>query len=545
MNNENEQPANTWDDDETETTFHNPYLNAARQKRPQPRASDPTQDTPETGRRTRPRGVPGSAHFYEEIERDEQSARPRSTRQSREEVEARLRLRSRQPGSARDQTEPRARPAAQARKQSPRPAPRASEDSRYPYQPPVDRQLRSTRDFSAGERTRPTRDFAPGTPRSTRDFSSETPRTTRDFSSGRPMQRAGRPGDGYEDYDEIEIIEERRPSHKPHPKRRRGGVFSTLLTGCLGGLVALIVVAGVLIFLAIHNTPLGQNLGVGKSMFNQPGQQTLTLGSATQLIVNDQAGNVIVNVDPNASAASLSSVKHVQASGQSDANNQFKQIVLSIKPIAQSADPACLASSCLLVSATMPTSGSGLFGGSNGASIDLTITLPASFNSPDPSTPDIITTSANAGNISVSGFNGVLNLSGNAGNIAVTHTLIFASTCIQTLHGDITIGQESIFDLTSPSKLIPCSNTASTDPHRPWFNIKSGVGNVTIGLTTNLNNLLLDANTNNGTITDDFNLNISSSENSGTYHGPVVPNTNPTASLYVATSTGNITLRKQ
>ncbi|HXR65958.1 MAG TPA: hypothetical protein VN729_08540, partial [Ktedonobacteraceae bacterium] len=473
MNNENEQPANSWDDDETETPFHNPYLNTARQNRPQPRAG-------ETGRRVRPRGVPGSAHFYEEIESDEQAARPRPTRQSREEVEARLRQRSRQSGSARDQAELRARSAEQARKPSPRPAPRNSEDARYPYQPSADRQPRSTRDFSAGERARPTRDFSSEPPRTTRDFATGTPRSTHDFSAGRPTQRVGGAGDDYDDYDEIGIIEEPRPPRKHHPKRRRGGVFSTLLTGCLGGVIALIVVAGVLVFLAIHNTPLGQNLGVGKSTFNQPGQQALTLGSATQLIVNDQAGNVIVNVDPNASAAALSSVRHVQASGQSDANTQFKQIVLSIKPLAQGADPACLASSCLLVSAVMPSSGSGLLGGSDGASIDLTITLPASFNSPDPSTPDIITANANAGNISVSGFNGVLNLNGKAGNIAVTHTLIFASTCIQTLHGDITVAQESIFDLTSSSKLIPCSNTASTDPHRPWFNIKSGVGNVTI-----------------------------------------------------------------
>ncbi|HXR66713.1 MAG TPA: hypothetical protein VN729_12350, partial [Ktedonobacteraceae bacterium] len=59
------------------------------------------------------------------------------------------------------------------------------------------------------------------------------------------------------------------------------------------------------------------------------------------------------------------------------------------------------------------------------------------------------------------------------------------------------------------------------------------------------NNLLLDANTNDGANTDDFNLNISSSDNSGSYHGPIIPNTNPTASLYVAASTGNIALHKQ
>lgn len=525
MSNENEQPANAWEDeDETGSISHDPYAQATDQNRPQLRSGNPPQNTSEgTGRRPRPRGVPGSAHFYEEIEGEERPARARPTRQSREEVEARLRQRARQPIYTRDQEELRARPAAQARKQPPRAVPRDAGDADYGYAQSA-RQPRPTRDFSAT-------------------------RTTRDFARDMPDQRESEPYNEYDEYDEYEIIEEQpyQPSRQHSRKRRRGGrVFSTLLTGCLGGLLTLIVVAAVLIFLIIHNTPLGQNLGVGKSTVNQsPQSQPLTLGSATQLIIKDQAGNVTVNVDPNASSATLNSVKHVQASSQSDANNQFKQIALNVKSIAQGVDPACLASTCLLINATTPASNSGIFGSSNGDSIDLAITLPVSFNSPNPSSPTIITVNASAGNINASGFNGVLNLNGNAGNINVTHTLIFAGTCIQTLHGNITISQESIFDLASPSKLVPCSNTVSSDPHRPWFNVKSGVGNLNITLTTNLNNLLLDANTNNGKITNDFNLNITSDDGSDTYHGPIVPNTNPTASLYVATSTGNIALHKQ
>lgn len=525
MSNENEQPANPWEDeDETEITVRDPYLQASNQNRPQPRSGDSPQNTSEgIGRRPRPRGVPGSAHFYEEIESDEPSARPRPTRQSRAEVEARLRQRARQPIYTRDQEEPpRVRPAAQTRKPSPHASSRGTEDTGYAYPQPA-----------PVPRPRPTRDF-PAT------------RTTHDFARDMPDQRIPEP---YDEYDEYEVIEEReyQPFHKHERKHRRGGrMFSTLLTGCLGGLLTLIVVAGVLVFLVIHNTPLGQNLGVSKSTVNQsPQTQALTLGSATQLIIKDQAGNVTVHVDQNASTASLSSVKHVQASSQNDANSQFKQIKLSVRSIAQGVDPACLASTCLLINATTPTTSGGIFGGSNGDSIDLAVTLPTSFNSPIPSAPTIVTVSANAGNINVSSFNGVLNLNGNAGNINITHTLIFAGTCIQTLHGNITVTQESIFDLASPSKLVPCSNTVSSDPNRPWFNIKSGVGNLDITLTTNLDNLLLDANTNNGKITDDFNLNITSSDDSYTYHGPIVAHTSPTASLYIATSTGNIALHKQ
>ena len=542
MTNENEQPTNAWEDeDETETTSRNSSSRAADQRRSQPRAGNPSQNT--SGRRSRPRGVPGSADFYEEIESDERATRLRPIRQSREEVEARLRQRSRQPIYSRDQEEPRTRPASQPRKQPPQSPQRAAEGAIY-LSP--DHQPRPTRDFPASSPARPTRPIPSSTPAQRPAEPYDRYDENDDYAIA---EERGRLPDRYDENDDYEIVEERRHRrHREHEhprKRRRGGrVFSTLLTGCLGGLLALIIVAAVLIFLAIHNTPLGQNLGVSKSTFNQPGQQTLDLGTATQLIVKDQTGNVVVNVDPNSSTASLNSVKHVQGTSQSDANNQFKQIVLTTKTIAQGADPACLASSCLLVSATTPATTGGLFGGTFGDAIDLTITLPNSFNSPNPSAPNIVTASANAGNINVNGFTGVLNLNGDAGNITVAHALIFAGTCIQTLHGNITVAQQSIFDLASASKLIPCSNAASSDPHRPWFNVKSGVGNVDITLITNLNNLLLDANTNNGTIADDFNLNITNSNGSGTYHGPLVPNTNPTASLYVATSTGNIMLHK-
>src|SRR5216683_2109202 len=102
MNYENEQ--SPWDDeDEAEITSRDAYLRAANQQR-KPRPGGLPQNTPETPeRRQRPRGVPGSAHFYEEIEGDERPSRPRTTRQSREEVEARLRQRARPPIYAREQ----------------------------------------------------------------------------------------------------------------------------------------------------------------------------------------------------------------------------------------------------------------------------------------------------------------------------------------------------------------------------------------------------------------------------------------------------------
>jgi hypothetical protein len=521
MKNENDESAYTWDDeDDMGATLRDPYPGASNSRRPQSLSGSSSADSTRPVRRARPRGVPGSADFYEEIEDGEPAARPRKVRQSREEVEARLRQRARQPIYSRDAEEQRSR-TSQPRRPQPRPPQRSADPVAYQPQEPArqPRPTRATRDFSLGEPARRTVEFYDA-------------------------------NDEYNGYDESAASPERRrrSEHRHHHRReRRGRVFSTLFTGCLGGLITLLVVAAVLAFLILHNTPLGQHLGVTTTVVNQPPQtQTLALNNATQLIVKDQTGNVSVSVDQNASVATLTSVKHVQASSQSDANNQFKQISLSVKALTQGADPSCIASSCLLITATTPVpSNGGILGGGNGDSIDLTITLPPGFNSPEPGSPDTISVSADAGNVSVNGFNGVLNLNGNAGNITVAHSLIFASTCIQTLHGDINIAQQSIFDLTSSSSLVPCSNTSSTDPHRPWFNVKSGVGNVTITLTTNLNNLLLDANTNDGTIAGDFNLPVTVSDNSYSYHGPIIPNTNPTASLYVATSTGNIVLHKQ
>ncbi|HVU67454.1 MAG TPA: hypothetical protein VHD63_10015 [Ktedonobacteraceae bacterium] len=532
MSNENEQFAGSWDDEDELSSSAREADWQSDRRRP-PRSSKLPQNTPEMrGRRQRPRGVPGSADYYEEIESDEPPSRPRPVRQSREEVEARLRQRARQPIYSREAEEPRSRSVPPARKQ----APRGAEESRYPSQ--SSGQARATRDFSS---PRSTRDFSAS--RQTRDFAQEAPRPTRDFSAS----RRGEFDDGYDDSGEIDIIIERPPSHRHHRPRRGRRVFSTLLTGCLGGLITLIVVAGVLIFLVLHNTPLGQTLGnVGKSPFKQSAQQPLTLGSATQVIIRNQAGNIAVKVDSSATVATLGSTKLVQASNQDEANTQFTRMALSVTPLVQKADPACLADSCVLVNATVPSTpgGGGLLGSSTGPSIDLTLTLPASFNSPDPTTPTIITASTSAGAINVSGFNGVINLNSTSGNITVAHTLIYAGTCVQTLHGTITIAQQSIFDLATPAPRVPCSNAASNDPHRPWFSVKSGVGNVDITLTTNLSNLLLDANTNDGQINDDFHLKITSSDGSDTYHGPLVPNTNPGASLYVATSTGDITLRK-
>jgi hypothetical protein len=501
MSNKKDRSGNSSDDayeQDTPRTFRDSYLNAANPNRSRSRSNDtPQNSVPETP--------------------DRAGKRARPARQSREEVYARLRRRPHQPIYARDQEETRAKPPTQTSQQG-RPASRREPVDEYPYQQPA----------------------PPRTPRVSSGTASTGP--------VRPGQRAAERYTEYDEYDEHEIVQERRRRPAPEHRRKptRGGrVFSTLLIGCLGSLLTLIVVAAVIFFLVIHNTPLGQSLNLGKTTYTQPKPviQALTLGGATQLIVKNQAGNVSVNVDPNASDASMASLKKVQASSQSDANSQYNGITITTKQISQGGDPACTASSCLLITTTIPaTSSGGLLGGSGGDSIDLTITLPANFNSLN--SPSLINVAAPAGNIAVSGFNGMLNLTGNVGNITISHTLIYAGTCIQTMHGNVNVDQGSFFNLAQPSNLVPCSNRTSSGEH-PWFNIRSSVGDVTVTLSTNSTNLLLDANTNNGKISDDFGLNIAVDGNSATYHNPLLPNTNPTASLYLFTSTGSIAVHRQ
>ncbi|HEU5374530.1 MAG TPA: DUF4097 family beta strand repeat-containing protein [Ktedonobacteraceae bacterium] len=513
MNREKDQPDDTWGDDdgmETPRTFRDAYLDAINQNQPRSRSRNVPQrepyETPDhPGARARPRGVPGAGRIYEES--DEQlSQRARLTRQSHDEALARLRQRPRQSASS---EETQARSGAPTKK-SGRATPRRAQAEENPY----------TSTEARGRRT---------------DADA--------YQQSVPRERGRR---SYEDeqYEAYETEQARRKQPPQQVRRRRGRkMASNILVGCLGGLITVALLIAVGAFYLLHNTPLGQNFG--KTAYTQRTSQSIVLGHATELIVKNQAGDVAINIDAGANSAGVTSVKKVQASSQSDANKQFSQLVLSTKQIGQGDDPLCTATSCLLVTATLPANNGGsIFGGSS-STIDLALTLPVSFNSPDPATPDTISASSTSGNLTVNGFNGILNLTGNSGNISVAHALIFAGTCLQTMHGDVNVGQGSLFDLNQPSNLIPCSNTTGSGVH-PWFNIRSGRGNVEIALNAPSSNLLLDANTNSGQISNEFGTSIpSNSDGSATYHGPLLPNSNPIASLYVFTSTGNIEIRRQ
>ena len=295
-----------------------------------------------------------------------------------------------------------------------------------------------------------------------------------------PNYRMHKPYEEYDEDDEYQITQQRQPERPlpSHRRRRPRRLVSNILIGCLGGLITVVVIVAIIGYILVTKTPIGKN--IGKSDYTQQKTQPLALSSATLLLVENPLGSVSINIDPKATGATLISAKKASAGSQSEANGLFSQIVLTTKRINRVDAPSCVANTCLQVTATAPQG--------NSASLDLTITLPSSFS--DPVRPYTVAVGTMTGDISVNGFNGILNLSGSRGNvnISVTHSIVFPGTCLQTTDGNITVGQGSIFDLSQSPQLTPCFTTPSSNSD-PWFHISSGHGNIDVNLIHSLNQL--------------------------------------------------------
>ena len=256
-------------------------------------------------------------------------------------------------------------------------------------------------------------------------------------------------------------------------------------------------------------------------------------------------------VDSNATTATLSYVKKVQAKNSSDASSEFGRILVNVNA-GSSSDSNCPASSCLIVNATIP----GTSIGSASDTVDMTIVLPANaISSPSNAgsyQPFILNASTTIGSVSVENFNGVLTLSDDTGNIAVKGGLLVAGSCLQTRIGDVTFA--GLLDTALSPSLNPCSSNTNNTPtpgptqkSQPWFSMKSGTGNINVTLyAASSTNVLLDAAIyNKGKINSEFALNIQqNADGSASYYGPLIPNTSPTALMVLTVNTGNINLHK-
>lgn len=317
-------------------------------------------------------------------------------------------------------------------------------------------------------------------------------------------------------------------------------------------MILLVIAAATVVFLALRTATNGGSLGsiggiVNPTTYTQqvPTRQ-LSLASITQMNISDQIGNVTITVDPNATQTTIAAVKRVKATSSDDANKEFGNITLQVQP------PGTLPNT-LTVKATVPDNGA-ILGNRNDA-VDLTITLPPQGQGTLPAvtatpslslpTPTVLpTTPATAtitlltltvdmsiGNVTVNGLNGVLGIKNDIGNITVNNATLFDGSHLQTATGNVTF----------TGNINPLPTTGNTTP-RYKLQSESGQIEVTLPSTTNV---ILDANTNAGTITSDFPINVSTASGGANFYGPLIPNTgSPQAVLTLNVSTGKVIIRK-
>jgi hypothetical protein len=311
--------------------------------------------------------------------------------------------------------------------------------------------------------------------------------------------------------------------------------------GCAGGIVILVAAAAITVFLTFRSATGGGIIpGAGNpTTYTQQSQpQSIQISTITQMQVHNQIGNITITVDPSATTPTIATLKKVKAASSDEANKEFGNISVQVQP----------AGSTLSVTATVPDTGN-IFANHND-SVDLTITLPPQSVNPTATsigganpTPTLSTASTTApltlnadlsiGDIRVDGLSGVLQLKDDVGNITVDHATLSDGSHLETGTGNVTFNGN--LDST------PAANNST-----PRYKLQSETGNIDVTLPGGTN-IILDANTNAGTITSDFPISVTTSGNSDSYYGPLNSNSTPGSTQPVLTldvSTGNINLHR-
>jgi len=311
--------------------------------------------------------------------------------------------------------------------------------------------------------------------------------------------------------------------------------------GCAGGIVILVAAAAITVFLTIRSSTGGGIIPVAgnPTTYTQQSQpQPIPISTITQMQVHNQIGNITITVDPSATTPTIATLKKVKAANSDEANKEFGNISVQVQP----------AGSTLTVTATVPNNGS-IFSNHND-SVDVTITLPPQSVNPTATsvgaspTPTISTASATTplmlnadisiGDITVDGLSGILQLKDSIGNIKADHATLSNGSHLETGTGNVTFNGN--VDTT------PIANNTT-----PRYKVQSETGNIDATLPGDTN-IILDANTNAGTITSDFPISVKTSDNSANYYGPLNPtNSTPGSTQAVLTldvSTGNINLHR-
>lgn len=435
--------------------------------------------------------------------------------------------------------------------QPPQRRPRPTTGSR---QPPAQRSRR-TDDFDQPQRPqrpRPTSDLG-----YSQDYPQDIPRRRaytdaeqqgRSRANSNIPDRQGRPQRQrpLTEYDEYDVPQSPRPrpntgsqsrqaQTRPRPrssassqlKRRPRRIWPWLLFGCLGGILLVVIGVGIAAYLAVRSTT-GGGIGIGgignTSTYTQQKSQPVQISGITQLQIHNQIGDVTITVDPNATTPTVSTIKSVKASSQSDANSQFNSIAVQVQP---AGTPA----TTLAVNASV-SNNSSIFSNHNN-SVAIVITLPPSINTGG--TPVVlnggstVSNVTSVGNVTITGLNGVLNVKNDIGNITVQHAMLSPGSTLETGTGNVTFN----------GTLDTASGSSS---NQSIYTIQSEAGNLDVTLPANIN-VTLDAYTNAGNITSDFNLS-QIKQSDGSYNGPIIYGTTPNALLKLHVSSGNVALHK-
>ncbi len=417
-------------------------------------------------------------------------------------------------------------------RQSSSPRPRPTTDFGQAQDSPRSQRPRTTTNFSQEQGSQRPRTYTDEEQRQERPRSSaDMPRSSRPLpetdvpQSPRPRSTTGtRSRQAQTRLRPRSTVNSQREQRKQRPRR----VWPWLLIGCFGGIVLVVLGIGIAAYLAVRSAT-GGGIGIGgiggTSTYTQPHTQSVPLAIITQLQIQNQIGDVTITVDPNATTPTVSTTKIVKATSQSDANNQFNAISVQVEPAGTSA-------STLAVHVSVPNS-STVFSSHNG-SVNIVITLPPSVNTGN--TPVVLNggsspiTITSTGNVSINGLNGVLNVKNDSGKITVQNALLSPGSTLETQNGDITF--TGTVDTVAGS-----SNNPSI------YTISSEVGSLDVTLPANIN-VILDAYTNTGTISSDFDLSKIKRPD-GSYLGPIGSGSAPNALLKLHVSTGNIVLHKR
>jgi hypothetical protein len=315
-----------------------------------------------------------------------------------------------------------------------------------------------------------------------------------------------------------------------HPKRRNP--WTCLLAGCVGAIFTIIIVAVAVIFVLTRSLPSGGLGSTGNSTYTSSQQQQLLFSNITQVQVHNQIGDVSLSVDPNAAMVTVTTVKKVKAANSAEASKEFGHISVQVQPQGTPENT-------LVVSVNIPDTSGNILGKASDA-VDVMIVLPPAVSS-NISTPLTVNVENSVGNVLIVGLDAMLIVKDDIGNVTVHQTRLVDGSHLETGTGNV------IFDgnlaTSGSSNANPCNNPSGSS--HPMYKIQSEQGNVdvTLPVTTNV---ILDANVNVGMIKSDFNINVTNTDGSPSYCGPLLSNppTLPGGVLVLDVSSGNIDLHK-